>query len=257
MPYRHAHKVILLLVPLILWAFWPGYFGMVPTAAFALHAHGITASCWIALVAAQSWTIHARRNALHRTAGLAVFILAPLFTGAAALAMQSMAGKFAGGADSFVAEMGPRLGLYDLLSTIAFVALVRGALIHRRRIASHAAHMLATVLLVVPPILERILPIPFHFHASDGIALVVGLILWRLRPGDGRPFLWVATLSAVQIIQLETVGQSAAWTGIFVQLISIPSAALAGGAILVTALILWRAWLVRGKVVVQPSALAL
>lgn len=47
MPYRYAHQVILLvLMPTILLAFWPKYFGVLPSASFAFHAHGNTATFW-------------------------------------------------------------------------------------------------------------------------------------------------------------------------------------------------------------------
>ena len=72
MPFRHAGWALLLLVPMIAVAFWPQYLHDLPHAAFALHAHGLTAALWIALVFFQHWSIHQRRNALHRTAGLAV-----------------------------------------------------------------------------------------------------------------------------------------------------------------------------------------
>ena len=95
MPYRHAHFYLLLLFPLAALAFWPNYFSIVRSAPFALHAHGVTAASWIALLAFQSWSIHRRRNALHRATGLAGLALFPFFVAGGLLVIQTMAAKVA------------------------------------------------------------------------------------------------------------------------------------------------------------------
>src|SRR5689334_3909366 len=93
MPYRYAHHALLLgLLPITLFAFWPAYFGRLGQAPFAFHAHGLTATAWILLVMAQSWSIHARRFALHRQLGQLLFVAVPLFVAGGAIAVQSMAG---------------------------------------------------------------------------------------------------------------------------------------------------------------------
>ena len=50
MPYRRAWWAMLVLAPIILLAFWPAYFGALPTAPLAFHAHGLTATAWLLLV---------------------------------------------------------------------------------------------------------------------------------------------------------------------------------------------------------------
>ncbi|RYY47057.1 MAG: hypothetical protein EOP59_01785, partial [Sphingomonadales bacterium] len=98
MPYRHAHWILLLLLaPAILMAFWRDYFGSLASATFAFHAHGLTATAWIVLVALQSWTAHSRRFQLHRTIGRAPLFLVPLFAAGGGLVLHSMSLKFTGG----------------------------------------------------------------------------------------------------------------------------------------------------------------
>src|SRR6185436_14831501 len=103
MPYRHAHWYLLSLFPLAGLAFWPNYVSRLADSSAAFHLHGITASLWIGLVAFQSWSIHHRRNALHRSLGLASFALFPFFVTGGLLIIQSIAGKFATAADPFSA----------------------------------------------------------------------------------------------------------------------------------------------------------
>ena len=40
MPYRNAHYYLLGLMVLTGLAFWPSYFSVLPSASFAIHAHG-------------------------------------------------------------------------------------------------------------------------------------------------------------------------------------------------------------------------
>ena len=132
MPYRHAHWYLLLLFPLTGLAFWPNYFSKFAASPYAFHVHGITASLWIALLALQSWTIHNRRNALHRAGGVASLALFPFFLVGGLLVLQTMAAKFAAQDGPFYSLFGARLGTADTLSSIALPFLFYQAL--RRQI---------------------------------------------------------------------------------------------------------------------------
>lgn len=244
--------MVLALVPVILFAFWPGYFGHLRSASVAFHAHGLTASAWLLLIAAQSWTAHSRNMRVHRGAGRALFVVVPLFAGAAVLAAHSMAIKFATRSDPFYAVLGARLGAHDILSTIALVALVCAALIHRRQAALHAGYMLATALLVLPPIVAR-LPLPRIFHLGEIVAIILALALAWWEPRGRRPLFVVAFVQVMQIAQFETFGASAAWASAFArfgELPVLPLAAAASGAALTA---LWFAWGIRWRPVLRSA----
>lgn len=242
MPFRFAHYVILLvLIPAIGIAFWPQYFGDLRGSSFAFHAHGLTASCWVLLVMAQSWTAHARAFRWHRLVARSVLILVPLFAAGGVLAMQSMAVKFTTKSVPFYAEFGARLGLDDVVATTALVLMVRAAIVNRRRVGLHAGYMLGTVLLVLSPVVAR-LPIPFIPHLGDAITLLIALSLYAMRRRDGRPFLIVAALSVVRVVQFHTVAASEAWAGLFSRLVGISSVLLAVTAMLAAGLAIWTVW---------------
>lgn len=241
-PYRYAWLALLfILVPAIAVAFWPGYFGHLAGSSIAFHAHGLTASCWVLLVLAQSWSAASRRFALHQLAARAVLVVAPLFAGGAALAMQSMAAKFLTKSDPFYAALGARLGLDDLVASVALVAMVRAAIVHRRRVGLHAAYMLATVLLVLSPIMAR-LPLPRVPHLGEIMTALVALALYFARRRDGLPFLVVIGLSLLRAVQFETVAASAAWAELFVRLVDIPAVLLASVAVLAAGAAVWTVW---------------
>ena len=256
MPYRHAHWWVLALVPVILLAFWPAYFGSLRGASFAFHAHGVTASAWILLVAGQSWTIAARRNRWHRLLGLALFGLVPLFAGAAVLGVHSMAVKFATASHPFYVMLGPRLGLHDVVSTTTLVALVATALRHRRNAALHGGYMLATVILVLPPIAPRLpLPIPGWIHPGEIAALAIALVAAARTRRARAPFLIVAGVMLLQVALFHTLGASAAWASAFRGYSTVAVTPWALAAMAAAGLALAAGWLTRRPVrAIQPAA---
>lgn len=238
MPYRRAHYWLLLLFPLAGLAFWPAYFADLRGAPWAFHLHGATASLWLALLAFQSWSIHRRRNPLHRAVGLWSLALFPLFTAGGMLVIRTMAGKFAAQSSPFYALFGARLGLLDGVSTLGLCSLFAMALRRRRNVQLHARYMLGTAFFLIAPILSRLLPIlpplairgpeDFHrfgygLHLAHLLAAAIALFLWRRAPRHGRPWLIVAGLIAAQSLLFEYVGATAAWRGLFAAIAAAPA----------------------------------
>lgn len=254
MPFRRAHLALLLLFPLILAAFWPGYFGRMRTAPLALHAHGMTATAWIVLATVQAWAIDARRPALHRSAGLATFAVVPAFAAAGMLAMRDMAVLGLAGADPFHAAYGVRLALIDAASLAAFLTLVGWGLVQRRRTATHAGAMLGTILLVLPPVLGRLIPslpgfpvrgiaaFPFGFHLGNAIAAAMALLLARRQGRAAGPLTLVAVVLASESLAFETVARSATWTAVARSAAGTPAILVALFGVTASAAMLWTAW---------------
>lgn len=258
MPLRRAHLWLLPLFPIILIGFWPGYFGRLGEAPFALHLHGITATLWIALVTFQAWTIASGRRGWHRMAGLALFLIVPVFVAGALLVMHEMARLAAAMSDPFHTEFGFLLALDDLSAVLIMLALVHVALARRREIALHAGALVATVLLVLPPVLARILPLlpgfpspeltglhPFAV-AFEGAQLISSLGAWfiagRVPRAAAMPFRLVAMAILVQSLVVETVGRSALWERFCHALIGLPPGALALAGLVLAGLPLWLGW---------------
>lgn len=256
MPYRHAHWWVLSLFPLIGIAFWPTYLSDPVAAPFSLHAHGITAALWLGLVAFQSWSIAARRDASHRASGLAVFVIVPLFAAGGILAMQDMGLLFRDGADTFHAAFGARLGLVDALSILAMPLLVRAALANKSGVGVHGAFMLSTVFLALPPILARLPallgpppagmggfhPFEISFEAGQFLAVSFAFVAaYRSRP-FGKPFVMVAAIVACQSLLFETLGGTPWWESLYADFSELPRLPVALGALAVSFAILWQGW---------------
>ncbi|WP_404366073.1 hypothetical protein AB5I39_10140 [Sphingomonas sp. MMS24-J45] len=257
MPYRHAHRWLVLLFPLIAIAFWPGYWGNFRRAPFALHAHGLTATAWLILLTLQSWSIHARRVKWHRRIGLATFIVMPLFAAAGPLALQGMANLWRTKADPFHATFGAQLVVADMIAGPTVLFLVAYALANRRNPERHAAGMLATALLVLPPVIGRLFPaLPGFPHGgwagyagfrlalqlAEGLTLLIALYLARRATAARISFGIAALATAAQMIGFETIGRSLIWewwVNVLTRIPPAPMALLAGGG---CALLLWWAW---------------
>ncbi len=257
MPYRHAHWYLLLLFPLTGLAFWPAYFSKFADAPSAFHVHGLTASLWIMLLALQSWTIHHRRNALHRSAGLASFALFPFFVAGGLLVIQTMAAKFAGRADPFYAAFGARLAAVDALSSLAIPGFFYMALRWRRKVHLHARYMLAPVLFLLGPILSRLMPIlpplaiagpddfpnfAYGLHLANAAAVAAAAFLWLRTPKWGRPWLVAGGLVAAQSLLFETLGRAPAWEGAVAALAAVPVQLVVSLGLIASAGAVWAGW---------------
>ena len=226
MPYRSAPYWIVGLLALTLIGFWPGYFSVLGTAPWGFHLHGITATAWLVLLAVQSWSIHRKRVALHRSLGVASLALFPVFLAGGVAVVLSMAAATAAG-DAFYQVYGARLATMDITSVILLGYLYYKALADRRNVQLHARWLLATPLPLIMPIVGRVIshwtpglmmhgPQDFHLFAwATRIASVIAIAftawLYSTAPRHGRPFL-VAGLAIVgQTVLFDTLGFLPAW----------------------------------------------
>ena len=86
MPYPRAHYYMLGVVAIIVAGFWPSYFSVWTNVPWQFHAHGVAASIWVSMVAAQSWTAQQQQLPLHRAIGKSSLLLFPfLIAGLAAI----------------------------------------------------------------------------------------------------------------------------------------------------------------------------
>lgn len=258
LPYRNAWIWCLALVALTIVAFWPGYLSRLGTAPATSHVHGLTATAWMLLLAAQSRSIDRGRRARHRSLGLAIFILVPLFFAGGAGVEHSMAVATGSGQDAFYNVWGASLGIYDLVASLGFVGLTAMALKERRNVARHAAWLLATPLLLVGPVLSRVYPrfvfdvilqwprdfalFRWGIHLGALTAIAIALWLWSRHRRDGGPWLVVAAINLAQSVLFEKLGFLPAWKAAFVAFGGIPLAVHAIGAALLAACALWWGW---------------
>lgn len=257
MPYRHAHYYLLLLIALTVLAFWPSYFATLVTATMAAHIHGFTASLWIALLAAQSWTIHHGHNALHRTVGSASLAIFPFFLASNLLIVQSMSWRFATGDNPFSAAHGARLAMLDFVATAAVAFLYWSGLRWRRKVHLHSRYLLATVFFLLAPVFARIFGLyvpglklappdfanlPLNVEIVTVATLLLAVALAWKAPKHGRPWLIAAGFLAVQLIMFVTIGASEAWENVVRAIASLSPPLVFTAGLAAGALLSWLGW---------------
>jgi hypothetical protein len=128
----------------------------------------------------------------------------------------------------------------------------------RRSVLVHASAMLAIPLFLVPPIFVRLFQIggplaiagPDEFHKfgyglelANLLCIALALWLYSRRPRTAWPFLVAAATIAAQGLVFETLGRSRAWEAAMPWIASIPTIAIAGIALLLSAAVVRAAWL--------------
>jgi len=267
MPFRKAWLYVSALLALTFVAFWPGYFSKLPAKLLAHHVHAASSVLWMILAIVQSWSIQKGQVALHRTVGLASFVLFPFFLigGIWVIHVEAttLAGDPTGNPDNIA-----QFGIFDPLANIAFALLFHGGLKYRHKVQLHSRYMLATLLFVIAPIGFRLLAILIPFFGADGnfsyamaggnlIALTVALYLFRQAPNHGRPFLIAAVFIAAQAITFDTLGRITAWGPMFASVSSVDLPFLLVLTGIVSVGVAWHGWLVgtraRAPVTAAPT----
>jgi hypothetical protein len=255
LPYRRAYLWVGAMVPLILLAFWPAYFGKLGEAPWAFHVHGITASLWVALLIAQSWAIHHRRRDVHVLAGKTMLVLIPAF----------LAGGFAIVARE-VNETNPFMMIYrdplaasDTITVVTFAVLGWAGLRARRQVQLHARYLLATVLFLIMPIATRI----FSNHTpgltlngpedywryglsvqiSFLIAFAIALRLYLANRRHGLPYLVAMSSLVLQSFAFSFIARTETWMGLMRVYGMLPSTVHIGVGLVVGLVVVVLGWI--------------
>lgn len=268
MPYRNAYWYVLALLPLAALAFWPSYLSQVATAPLQFHAHGVTATLWVVLLAVQGWAIHAGRRGLHRTLGLASLGLFPLFLAGGVSIFIGMAQRFADEASPFYTLYAARLAWLDIVAVAGFALFYFEALRRRRTVALHAGYLLATTIFLLGPILGRLFgAVRFGLAGGPDFALLHGafqganlviaalafFIAWRVRP-YGRPFAISGALTLLMALLFEFVGPAAWWEALYARAAAWPTLPLAALVAVAGLLVGWAGWTAGRRPVLSAAA---
>lgn len=267
MPYRNAHWWVIGFLPLVAMAFFPGYLATLQTAPMAFHVHGVSATFWMLSLAFQSWSIQTRRRALHRAAGQASLLVFPVLFASFFLIVRQMASETAAG-DIFYARFGAALASIDAAAVVGIGLFVFRGVSRRRQVHEHGGWLLATLILLVPPVVGRLPgwtpwlaingPADFDHFAIAGrignaVAVATALVI-ASRVRVGQPFRAAALLIVIGAVLFETVVRLPSAKALFAGLGAIPPASAflvglgVGTALVVVA---WRAPLQRPAL--QPA----
>jgi hypothetical protein len=259
MPYPRAHYYVLFVMAVIALGFWPSYFGALGTSPWQFHAHGVVASLWVTMVAAQSWTAHDRsRLDLHRAIGKASLFLFP-FLIAGLFAIIDLTGKgFVAGADPVRPMFGGSFLLGVVIAAAAYVVVYYRALKYRRKVWVHSGYLLSTPLILfespfgrvlnmfVEPFIVRGLPdlgrIMTAVLFSMALELAVIGIIWFRYRSKSTPFLVAGGFIVAQMIGMGLLGDLPMLKGVLVMIGHTPSLMLWTLGLCIGAITSWAGW---------------
>lgn len=203
--YRKAWIGYVVAMVVVLAGFAPD-FGAGARPLDGLHLlHGGFATAWILLLVVQGWLIGYRHNRIHKVLGWTSVAIVPVFV-ASGLAMErAMLGSPVGLPES--TEL--KLLWLDAWTLALFLGLYLAAMLTRKRMVDHARYMTATVIILLPPAIGRLLAAPLHGIEPTllPITLMLSAVVAALMVSDwrGRKLLhpaYVATLVFVILVQL-------------------------------------------------------
>jgi hypothetical protein len=257
MPYPRAHYYMLGVVAIIVAGFWPSYFSVWTNVPWQFHAHGVAASIWVSMVAAQSWTAHNKQLPLHRAIGKSSLFLFPFLIAGLAAIINRQAMNYVAG-DPVHLLYGPAFMAGTMVAMAAYVTVYYRALKYRRKVWVHAGYMLSTPLILfespfsraaafVVPAFQVKGPADFpHIMASIlwscGLELVIiAIIWWRVRE-RARPFLVTAGFIVVEMLAMAFAGDIALLRRIDTVIGHVPGEMMVLTGFAIGALTSWAGW---------------
>jgi len=272
MPYPRAHYYVLVVMAVIVTGFWPSYFAKWGTVPWQFHAHGVAASIWVAMVAAQSWTVHHKQLPLHRAVGKSSLILFPFLIGGLAAIIDLTGKGYVEGGDPVRAAYGAVFLIGLALAIAAYVTVYYRALKYRRTVWVHSGYMLATPLIlfespfsrimtmVVPGLtirgpadFDRIIP---SIEWAMAIELVVIAAIWLRFRERANPFLVAAGFIVAQMLAMGLMADNALLNALLTMIGQVPSAAVVMTGVAIGAATSWAGWQAGKRGVVERVGVA-
>ena len=257
MPYPRAHYYVLLCMAVIVAGFWPSYFAQWGSVPWQFHAHGVAASIWVMMVAAQSWSVHNKQLPLHRAVGKSSLLLFPFLIGGL-FAIIDVTGKGFVGGDFIRTTFGGEFLIGLGLAVAAYVLLFYRALKHRRKVWLHSGYMLATPLILFESPLSRILgtwipalryngPQDNHLFMDSilwamAVELAVIAVLWWRFRDKAAPFLVAALFIVAQMLTMGLMHKNAVLESLLVVIGNLPSAAVVAAGFALGSATSWAGW---------------
>jgi hypothetical protein len=258
MPYRHAHHYVLIVMAVIVAGFWPSYFAAWGSVPWQFHAHGVAASFWVAMVAAQSWTAHHRQLPLHRAVGKSSLLLFPFLIAGLAAIIDVTAKAYVAGDGPVRMMFGGSFLIGLALAIAAYVTVYYRALKYRRKVWIHSGYMLTTPLILFESPFSRLLNAfmpglairgPGDLHLimpsilwSMAIELAVVAAIWFRYREKANPFLVAAGFIVAQMLTMGLMADSALLKSLLAAIGHLPSAAVVLAGFAVGALTSWAGW---------------
>jgi hypothetical protein len=258
MPYPRAHYYVLIVIAVIVAGFWPSYFAAWGSVPWQFHAHGVAASLWVIMVAAQSWTAHHGQLPLHRAVGKSSLFLFPFLIGGLAAIIDVTAKGFVAGDGPVRMMFGGSFLIGLALAIAAYVTVYYRALKYRRKVWVHAGYMLTTPLILFESPFSRLLNgfMPgLAIRGLEDLPLIMPSILWAMAlelavvaaiwlryREKANPFLVAGGFIVAQMLTMGLLAGSPLLDALLTTIGRLPSEAVVLAGFALGALTSWAGW---------------
>jgi hypothetical protein len=250
---------VLVVIAVIIAGFWPSYFSTWTAVPWQFHSHGVAASLWVTMVAAQSWTAHRKAQLpLHRAVGKSSLLLFPFLIVGLAAIIDYTGKSVVAAPDPVRAAFGSSFVIGLAVAIAAYVTLYYRALKHRRKVWVHSGYMLATPLILFESPFGRILNMGFPGLAIRGpgdLHLIMPAILWSMAielafiaavwlkyRDKANPFLVAGGFIVAQMVTMGLLTGSTILRPVLLAIGHVPSAAMVMTGMAIGAATSWAGW---------------
>ncbi len=171
--------LLLLLIPITFWGFYPSYFAKLFSVQLVYHAHAFFMILWVAMAITQPFLIRQKKTKLHKAIGKTSYLIMPMlfissyivirhtyysFIGTQAAGLEAGASKLAMEKIYSDAAAYIMIGVVYIIWLFVFYVL---AVINRKKMLNHATYMFAAILTLLGPTVDRIIyQITMYFGGS-------------------------------------------------------------------------------------------
>jgi hypothetical protein len=249
---------VLAVMVVIAVGFWPSYLAVWGSVPWQFHAHGVAASIWVTMVAAQSWTAHHRQLPLHRVFGKSSLLLFPFLIAGLAAIIDLTAKGYVAGDNPARTMFGGSFLIGVALAIAAYVTVYYRALKYRRKTWLHAGYMLTTPLILFESPFGRILNmfVPgLAIRGLDDLPLIMPAIMWSMAlelavvaliwfkfRERASPFLVAAGFIVAQMLTMGLMTETQWLRSLLALLSQVPSSAVVLAGFALGALTSWAGW---------------
>lgn len=234
-------------------AFTPLYLMQLEQANLARHYHAVFGTLWLLVLVVQPLSIQLGAVSLHRKLGPVALLIGAGFISSLWTGLHTSLLNTA----PFFTRYGELVAMQQLQTTLVFMFLFYKAVEHRRTTLLHARYMIATGLLFIEPILERVLSfwipgmmtslddIPFVMRCTHASVLIVcALLLWLEWRGERCfvPFLVVTAVTTSKVIVMHVFQTGTLWTSLSAWYAGLPVSLIWMLSLVIVLLMMFAGW---------------
>lgn len=235
--------LLLLLIPLTFWGFYPSYFAKLFSMQLVYHAHAFFMILWVAMAIAQPFLILQKKTKLHKAIGKTSYLIMPMLFISSYIVIRhtyynfigTQAAELEAGTSTLTMEKiysdaaaYIMIGVVYIIWLFVFYLL---AIVNRKKMLNHSTYMFAAILTLLGPTVDRIMyQITMYFSGSFNVfvenavfvfilLILAGLIFYHKSKGNSiKPSVIALSIYISGIAAYHILPKTSFWKS-FIQLV--------------------------------------